>query len=411
MTPGLTKWDPEIRSGEIVAITLQDGIPVAVGIAAFDIGRLSKAAGEKGKAVYLVHCYRDELWAIGSKTNPPKSTPAITDTELETATQELSLNSRDEDQHVSNVEYIEDAGETLPKPNVEANQVTRLEPSTSGSLFEVLADVDIDNAFKAAAIYGLYQIKVSESQNSLSLPMPSSTLVSNHLNPYLVEPFAQMTFKKTSWKKAATFLKKYLEKEGIVKTKDRGGETVIISINWNHKFITEFEPYDLGHHGLAKSLNSDSESSRGMVQVHELYKPSGKAFKAILDTISKPYSFMKIMSKLPERMICILHLKSASFSVSTSLAMQSWLTPETLGLPFTSPSLRSSFIKVDYNLAPLLKPEEGDLVSLPRDKLLERLLDSASSYYTITTETEAQTRYFIPTTKFIVERGNLQRST
>src|SRR5271155_4217880 len=74
MTPRLTKWDPEIKSGEVVAVTLQDGIPIAVGIAAFDLGRLSKAVGEKGKAVYLVHCYRDDLWAVGSKKQPPAET-------------------------------------------------------------------------------------------------------------------------------------------------------------------------------------------------------------------------------------------------------------------------------------------------------------------------------------------------
>ena len=105
-----------------------------------------------------------------------------------------------------------------------------------------------------------------------------------------------MNFKKTSWKKAATFLKKYLEKEGIVKTKDRAGETVIMSINWNHKLIAEFEPYRLDHHGPAKSQKSDSAPSRSIIQVHDLYKPSGKAFKAILEAISKPYPRVPISS-------------------------------------------------------------------------------------------------------------------
>ena len=50
------------------------------------------------------------------------------------------------------------------------------------------------------------------------------------------------------------------------------------------------------------------------------------------------------------------------------------------------------FVKIDYNLAPLLKPTENNLVSLPRDKLLDRLLESSTSYYTITTGTETQTR-------------------
>ena len=49
-------------------------------------------------------------------------------------------------------------------------------------------------------------------------------------------------------------------------------------------------------------------------------------------------------------------------------------------------------VKIDYNIANLLKPEESNLVFLPRDKFLDRLLESSHSYYTISTETETQTR-------------------
>jgi translation initiation factor 2D len=312
MTPGLTKWDPEIKSGEVVAVTLQDGIPIAVGVAAFNLGQLSKAVGEKGKAVYIVHCYRDELWTVGSKKHPPKPVLANGNTDLEDATLQLSLDPKEDDQQVSNEDVVVDVVETLPEPAVEESRGIEPEPSTTGTQSWLRADADIDNAFKAAAIYGLYQIKMSDAHNSLSLPMLSSTLVSNHLNPYLLEPFAQMNFKKTSWKKAATFLKKYLEKEGVVKTKDRAGETVILSINWNHKLITEFEPYGLGHQGPAKSAKNDTVSSRSMITVHELYKPSGKAFKALLESISKPYLSDELIIDDVERMIYILYHKSAS---------------------------------------------------------------------------------------------------
>ena len=312
MTPGLTKWNPEIQSGDVIAVTLEDGTPVAVGVAAFDIGRLSKAAGEKGKAVYLVHCYCDELWAMGSKSSPPKPDPDSRNTELEDATLQLSLEPKEDHQQENNEQVSVDVVETIPDPDVDENQEPEREPSITGRRPWLQADGDIDNAFKAAAIYGLYQIKASDAQNSLSLPMPSSTLVSNHLNPFLVEPFAQMTFKKTTWKKAATFLKKFLEKEGLVKTKDRGGETVILSINWDHKLITGFEPYNLDHRVLPKSAKDDSVSSRSMIQVEQLYKPSGKAFKAILEAISKSYYSDDILNNGVEKMIYILDLKSAS---------------------------------------------------------------------------------------------------
>jgi len=147
---------------------------------------------------------------------------------------------------------------------------------------------EIDEAFKSAAIYGLYQIKSSNSQNAMSFPLLSSTLVSSHLNPYLPEGFEQYTFKKTSWKKAATFLKKYLEKEGVVKTKDRGGDTVILSINWDSKLITEFQPYDLAKKQSEKAPKQTATlESSSLVNIQELYRPSGKTLKILLELRSK----------------------------------------------------------------------------------------------------------------------------
>jgi translation initiation factor 2D len=140
-----------------------------------------------------------------------------------------------------------------------------------------------------AAIYGLYQVKISDTQNTISLPLSSSTLISSHLNPFLPEAYAPYNFKKTSWKKAATFLKKCLEKEGVIKTKDRGGETVVLSINWNHKLISEFEPYHISNKTTDKSGTKKGHSltTSPQIQVHELFKPAGKALKAILESQSK----------------------------------------------------------------------------------------------------------------------------
>jgi translation initiation factor 2D len=62
-------------------------------------------------------------------------------------------------------------------------------------------------------------------------------------------------------------------------------------------------------------------------------------------------------------------------------------------------------IKIDYNLATLLKPEESNVVFLPRDKVLDRLLASSSPYYRITTEQETQTRYTFFTSHLIGRKG------
>jgi hypothetical protein len=108
--------------------------------------------------------------------------------------------------------------------------------------------------------------------------------------PYLSQPYSEYTFKKTSYKKAATFLKKYMEKEGLMKTKDRSGEPVIQSINWNHKLITEFQPYPLEQKKVEKTVKESSTTiPTTMVQVRDLYKATGKVLRYILESQHKSY--------------------------------------------------------------------------------------------------------------------------
>jgi translation initiation factor 2D len=97
MTPGLTRWSSEIKAGDVVAVTSQTNIPMAVGVAGFDIGQLLKAVGEKGKAVYLVHSYHDDLWSLGSKTKPPASFTPTVDLPVEAAIERLSLDAKEDD--------------------------------------------------------------------------------------------------------------------------------------------------------------------------------------------------------------------------------------------------------------------------------------------------------------------------
>ena len=135
MTPGLRGWDTEIKLGDITAIALDEGVPIAVGVAAFDIGKLSKAGGEKGKAVYLVHCYKDELWAMGAKQDPPQRERLLAESHLEEATEHLSLEPH------SNGQINETEQPIVPTDSSESEKISMaqsqgnaVDPSVSGHL-------------------------------------------------------------------------------------------------------------------------------------------------------------------------------------------------------------------------------------------------------------------------------------
>jgi hypothetical protein len=79
-------------------------------------------------------------------------------------------------------------------------------------------------------------------------------------------------------------------------------------------------------------------------------------------------------------------LASISPIILTSLILK------ILGLPRSYAVNVTRFIRIDNNFVSLLKPEEKDTTSLPRDKLLDRLLESSTSYYAMTTDSETVTR-------------------
>lgn len=134
MTPGLTGWNREIKAGEVVAVALQNRVPLAVGVAAFDVGNLSKAVGQKGKAVYIVHCFKDELWALGKKSQPPAEVPISTE-ELEEATQQLALDSEDDEVEKRVEDIPETTVATEPVEETVAPEPAGLpEPSVSGTI-------------------------------------------------------------------------------------------------------------------------------------------------------------------------------------------------------------------------------------------------------------------------------------
>lgn len=74
MIPGLIgpPFPEDARKGHLVAIasSYNPTVALAVGVAEIDISMLSKVAGERGKAVKILHWFGDELGGSGEK--PPE---------------------------------------------------------------------------------------------------------------------------------------------------------------------------------------------------------------------------------------------------------------------------------------------------------------------------------------------------
>ena len=101
-------------------------------------------------------------------------------------------------------------------------------------------------------MYGVrYHMDHNKGHPSYGLDFPLSQ---SNVNNMLVQPFlptytptrtASLQIKKTSWKNLKKFIK-YLDKQQIVKCKDRdGNEVVVLDIDFKDRQVESFVPYRL----------------------------------------------------------------------------------------------------------------------------------------------------------------------
>lgn len=160
--------------------------------------------------------------------------------------------------------------------------------------------------FRQAFFYGLYHFRTknpNEPKHGLKYPLTSSFVMSELVLPYLPvftpAEAASFQLKKTSWKNVRKFIKS-LDKEQLVKSKDRnGGETVILDIDFNEREISHFTPYKLpkknlnsasGEGDLKTSAEHSKDNSIGQrLKRLVLYKPREK-LAPIFQTAQARYS-------------------------------------------------------------------------------------------------------------------------
>ncbi|PGH36813.1 translation initiation factor 2D [[Emmonsia] crescens] len=303
MTPGLANGPPfpeRAIKGEIVAVAslAKPSVPTFVGVCEIDVAGLGQVQGAKGHAVRGVTWEGDELWSWGSMGRPGQQSPDHIDGWLddgggvEKDFEDLAL---EDGKGEVDVEGEEEGGVSLDADNAEGNESIPeeqlKEPTTK----------EIDMAFHDAFLYCLYQHKVdnpSTPNYGMPFPIQPSFLISNLITPFLpIHAPQQAQFyniKKTSWRNVKKFIK-HLDKEGLVKAKDRsGGETIILDADFENTQIVNFAPYKLpkksSSDSAPKSISlggNDKELAPDQsFSVKTLYRPSGKLTPILFPPLS-----------------------------------------------------------------------------------------------------------------------------
>ncbi|CBX96845.1 hypothetical protein IAQ61_008203 [Plenodomus lingam] len=303
MTPGLQRGPPFPKGatkGAVVAIASLEAptVPMAVGTCEIDVSGLDQVQGVKGQAVSTFHWAGDELWAWSATGKPGRDPPDLIPAWDEEAADEASLVER-----TAAIDLDDEGGVSLqagPDERSEAEQRQGVEGEDAPSNHDFIDIIDdkelttkeIDEAFVNAFLFGVrHHMNANRDHPTHGLEFPLSQ---SHVMSQLVQPFlptytpartSSLQIKKTSWKNLRKFIK-YLDKQKIVKTKDRdGNEVVIMDIDFKDRRIEAFVPYQLpkkdastaGNASGGTTTSATSQSSVGQtLRVVSLLRPKDK---------------------------------------------------------------------------------------------------------------------------------------
>lgn len=407
MTPGLARGPPfpsKAIKDSIVAVASLDkpSVPMVVGICEINVASLQQVQGAKGHAVRGEHWDGDEIWAWSSAGKPGGRTPEhIEGWDVDTTDASL----RESVEHLTIEEDDDDAGGGVPLSQ-EPEQHTRLEPRNEfvegedAMSYEVVGEEDkdlstkeIDDAFWKAFIYGVHHHRNThkdDPRQGLNFPINQSLVISNFVLPYLPiytpARAASLHIKKTSWKNAKKFIKA-LDKQNLLKSKDRdGGECIVVDIDFDDETFTSFKPYK-----LPKKATQGAESGGG---------GGGKAIVAGSspndDSIGQKLQRINLF-RAKDALSPLFEASNASVK---ALYLPTELRP-IIASYIESENLISDKNKRLVNLDPILANAVFDSNSsldreviakgsVPRDALIDRILQTCSPFWAILRNNETR---------------------
>ncbi|KAI9792940.1 MAG: hypothetical protein M1816_001262 [Peltula sp. TS41687] len=397
MVPGLARGPPfptAAIKGSIVAVAGLDrpSVPLFVGVCEVDINKLSNVQGQKGKAVRGFHWVGDELWEWSTMGKQGPAVPehidgwdfraSEDDHDLDDGVEQLNIAFEDhEDEGGVRLNDVEQSA-PVEEENV-LHEDNQDHEKTNKDQEPSYTTKDIDEVFRQAFLYGVHHFKTKfpdDPKHGLDYPLTSSFVMSDLVLPYLPiftpGQAAAFQLKKTSWKNIKKFIKQ-LDKEVLVKSKDRnGGETVILDVDFEDRAVSRFTPYKLpkkdqtSPSGESQTKNLSAEQSRDdsigqNLRRVVLYKPKDKQapiFAAANASVKSTYSASEI------RPIVTAYIEKESL-VSPKNKRFVKLDPVLANVVFDSPSTKDREILAKGEVA--------------RDALMDRVIEGCSPLWAV----------------------------
>ncbi|KAK7207388.1 hypothetical protein BZA70DRAFT_300772 [Myxozyma melibiosi] len=319
MLPGLIP--PFVKGavkGAVVAIASEERptVPLAVGVCEIDLVGVTRVVGQHGKAILVKQCYGDELPVKGRISVPLELSLEVPRVETGDDADEKEVEQKSEEREEKDAQTDTTSDQKVEdEKKIEEEKVLENETDIADALAELLMaddtpqetsdtavkDADpeprpktsevedegpsteeIDNAFHRALLATIFDFRTGSLD--LTFPQPSSTFISAHLLRHLPAYFSSAQMKQTSWKKAAKFLKA-MEKEGLLKVKEKGGDVTIMSVaGVDHAQLKTFQPFKTAGGRAGESSTGGSNPTK--LTLKEYYQIREKA-KQIAEAVGR----------------------------------------------------------------------------------------------------------------------------
>lgn len=229
-----------------------------------------------------------------------------------------------------------------------------------------------------------------DPHHGIKFPIYQSLIISNFVLPYLpISTSSQATslnIKKTSWKNAKKFIKA-LDKRKILKSKDRdGGETVVLDINFDEPAIMNFVPYKLPKKNTSGGDTGGGSGGKDISAGNSLGDDSiGQRLNKTI--LYRPKEQFSPIFEASDASVKTLYLPQELRPIITSYIESEHLVSDT----------NKRLVNLDPVLANAVFDGKSSLDrevlakgSVPRDALIDRILESCSPFWAITRNDETR---------------------
>ncbi|EJD04970.1 uncharacterized protein FOMMEDRAFT_120229 [Fomitiporia mediterranea MF3/22] len=382
MAAGVVEMPSTPALGQLVSITQYTkgavGPPLAVGRMAMS-GEKVREEDTKGKAVYVLHVWKDKLWEMGGQSEPPE--PEVVSEAVSVAMEggkgggEAEEMDDVEEKATGGSEQVNNEEEeaTPPPPS----EVEPAAEEQEGAAPPPLNPQEVTSLLRTSLIQAI--CTTLSTLPSSTYPLPSTTFYTQHILParpaHIPSSQTPIDIKHSTHKNLTSFLRT-CEKEGLLKLKEsRGGRpgkggtagdpVQILSININH--------VDVQAHRVYRSIR-EVEARRERREEREAQEAK-KPKEMIVTELWKPHlGSVRVFESVGQDTKALYTLPQIKETINLYVSTNSLVNAN-----------QQQFVNVDDLLQDVLSSKGGGEVPefMKREELARRLSEKMQAWYRV----------------------------